>query len=212
MMSDVPAFPAPDPATRFEPPASGTRVRSPRRGRWFGLVMLVVTLGVVGVLFSEGTRRASDAADAMVRISAGCRVPVTLRETGTYSVYVEAGPVPMPDNADCTNAGRTMTNPHGFPTFGFALATLDGVERAVSEVNPNRRYDLGRRSGLLTARFEARAGETLIVGVVADSSDIAIAIGEDVFAARTPWRIASGVVLALGVVLSVLVFRAAARR
>ena len=166
----------------------------------------------VGALFGQGTRSARDAAAGMVRISAGCRVPVTLRQTGTYSVYVEAGPVPMPDDADCTNAGRTMANPHGFPVYGFALATPDGVERAVREVHPNRRYDLGSFSGLLTSRFEGRAGETLIVGVVADSPDVAIAIGDDVLAKRRPWRIASGVVLAVGLLLTALSFRVGARR
>lgn len=210
-MSDVPSFPAPDPATRRETPAAPQTRRRSRR-RWFGLLLLVVTFVAVGALFSEGTRRAADAADDMVRISAGCRVPITLRKTGTYSVYVEEGPVPMPDGADCTNAGRSMANPHSFPVYGFAIATPDGVERVAREVQPSRRYDLGSRSGLLTARFEGRAGETLIVGVVADSPDVAIAIGEDVLAKRKPWRIASGVVLAIGLALAALSFRAGARR
>ena len=209
-MSDVPSFPAPDPSTRHDPPINPNPRRRPRR--WFAFVLLVVTFVAVGALFSQGTRSATESAAGMVRISAGCRVPITLRETGTYSVYVEAGPVPMPDDADCTNAGRAMTNPHGFPVFGFALATPDGVERAVREVQPNRRYDLGRYSGLLTSRFEGRAGETLIVGVVADSADVAIAIGDDVLAQRRPWRIASGVVLAVGILLTVLSFRVGARR
>lgn len=176
------------------------------------MVLLVVTFAAVGALFGQGTRSATEAAAAMVRISAGCRVPITLRETGTYSVYVEEGPVPMPANADCTNAGRAMTKPHSFPIFGFALATPDGVERTVREVQPNRRYDLGRYSGQLTSRFEGRAGETLIVGVVADSTEVAIAIGDDVLARRRPWRIAAGVVLAVGLVLTLLAFRVGARR
>lgn len=210
-MSDVPAFPAPDPASRCEPTA--LEVPRPRRRRgWFAVIVLVLTLVVVGGLFSEGTRRAEDAARGMVRISAGCRVPITLRHTGTYSVYVEAGPVPMPENAQCTNAGRAMNNPHSFPVFGFALATPDGVEREITEVRSGRRYDLGRNSGVLTARFEGRANETLIVGVVADSPDVAIAIGDDVLGKRTPWRVASGVVLALGLLLTALAIRAGARR
>lgn len=217
-MSDVPSFPAPDPSTRREPVASLSATPptpSPRRRlgrRWLALLLLVLTLSAAGALFSEGTRRATDSAEGMVRISAGCRVPITLRHTGTYHVYVEEGPVPMPDDADCSNAGRTMSNPHGFPVFGFALATPDGVERAVREVRPNRRYDLGKRSGLLTSRFEGRAGETLIVGVVADSADVAIAIGDNVLQKRTPWRVASGVVLAIGLFLVALSFRVGARR
>jgi len=211
-MSDVPAFPAPDPSTRWEAPADPTTHRARRRGRWFALGLLLVTVVAVGALFSEGTRRASDAAADMVRVSAGCRVPVALRSTGDFWVYVEEGPVPMPDNADCTNAGMMMANPHGLPMLGFAVATPDGVERPVVEVEPNRRYDLGRNEGLLTSRFAGRSGETVIVGVVADSPDVAIAIGENVFSVRTPWRIAAGVVLAIGLVLSALSFRVAARR
>jgi hypothetical protein len=148
----------------------------------------------------------------MVRVSAGCRVPVTLRETGDFFVYVEEGPVPMPDSADCSNAGMAMSNPHGLPMIGFAVATPDGVERRVVEVRPNRRYDLGRNEGLLTSRFAGRMGETVIVGLVADSPDVAIAIGEDVFSMRTPWRIAAGVVLALGLLLLGGVVRVAAKR
>ena len=174
--------------------------------------MLVVTFAAAGALFSEGTRRASDAASGMVRISAGCRVPVTLRDTGDFFVYVEEGPVPMPDAANCTNAGLSMTNPHGIPMIGFAVATPDGIERPVIEVRPNRRYDLGRNDGLLTSRFAGRAGETVIVGLVADSPDVAIAIGENVFSLRTPWRIAAGVVLAIGLLLTAGLFRAGAKR
>jgi hypothetical protein len=169
-------------------------------------------LGAAAALFSEGTRRASDAAEAMVRVSAGCRVPITLRATGDFFVYIEEGPVPMPDSADCTNAGMAMSNPHGLPMVGFAVATPDGVERRVEEVRPNRRYDLGRNEGLLTSRFAGRTGETVIVGLVADSPDVAIAIGEDVFSTRTPWRIAAGVVLALGLLLFGGLVRVAAKR
>jgi hypothetical protein len=82
----------------------------------------------------------------------------------------------------------------------------------VVEVEPNRRYDLGRNEGLLTSRFAGRRGETVIVGVVADSPDVAIAIGENVFSVRTPWRVAAGVVLALGLLLSAMTFRVAAKR
>lgn len=210
-MSDVPAFPAPDPASRWQSPSAQPRTRR-RHRRWFSLVLLIVTVSAVAALFSEGTRRASDAAAAMVRVSAGCRVPVTLRDTGDFFVYVEEGPVPMPDTADCTNAGLSMANPHGIPMVGFAVATPDGVERRVVEVRPNRRYGLGRNDGLLTSRFAGRAGETVIVGLVADSPDVAIAIGEDVFSVRTPWRIAAGVVLAIGLLLTVGLFRAGARR
>jgi hypothetical protein len=52
----------------------------------------------------------------------------------------------------------------------------------------------------------------VIVGVVADSPDVAIAIGENVFSVRTPWRIAAGIVLALGLLLSAMTFRVAAKR
>lgn len=211
-MSDVPAFPAPDPESRWQPPSqTPSRVR-PRRRRWFALGVLVVTFAAAGALFSEGTRRAGDVAAGMVRISAGCRVPLTLRETGDFFVYVEEGPVPMPDNANCTNAGLSMTNPHGIPMIGFAVATPDGVERPVIEVSPNRRYDIGRNDGLLTSRFAGRSGETVIVGLVADSPDVAIAIGENVFSVRTPWRIASGAVLAIGLLLTVALFRVGAKR
>ncbi|MFM7409739.1 MAG: hypothetical protein ACKO3L_02940, partial [Actinomycetota bacterium] len=77
---------------------------------------------------------------------------------------------------------------------------------------PNRRYDLGRNDGLLTSRFAGRSGETVIVGFVADSPDVAIAIGENVFSLRTPWRIAAGVVLAFGLLLTAGLFRAGAKR
>lgn len=174
--------------------------------------MLVVTVAVSAALFSEGTRRATDAAASMVRVSAGCRVPVTLRDTGDFFVYLEEGPVPMPDSADCTNAGLSMANPHGIPMIGFAVATPDGVERTVDEVRPNRRYNLGRNNGLLTSRFAGRSGETVIVGLVADSPDVAIAIGENVFDVRTPWRIAAGVVLAIGLLFAAGLFRVGARR
>jgi hypothetical protein len=213
-MSDVPAFPAPDPDTRWQPPASSSPVTPTprRRRRWFAVGLLIVTLSAAAALFSEGTRRASEAAAAMVRVSAGCRVPITLNETGDFFVYIEEGPVPMPDTADCTNAGMAMSNPHGIPMVGFAVATPDGVERRVDEVRPNRRYDLGRNDGLLTSRFAGRSGETVIVGLVADSPDVAIAIGENVFSTRTPWRIAAGVVLAVGLLLFGGLVRAAARR
>lgn len=210
-MSDVPSFAAPDPSTRRHPPEVSPPRRRARR-HWASVVILVMTFVAVGALFAQGTRSATDAAAGLVRISAGCRVPITLRETGTYSVYVEAGPVPMPGEADCSNAGHAMTNPHGFPAFGFALATPDGVERVAREVRSNRRYDLGPHSGLLTARFEGRAGETLIVGVVADSTDVAIAIGEDVLANRRPWRLASGIVLVVGLFLVGLSLRVGVRR
>ena len=212
-MSDVPSFPAPDPSTRLgaPPPAVAVPPRS-RRTRWFALGLLIITVTASAALFTEGTRRAKHAAAGMVRVSAGCRVPVKLRDSGDFWVYIEAGPVPMPDNAECTNAGRTMTNPHGFPMLGFAVATPDGVERSMVEVDPNRRYKLGRHSGLLTSRFAGRAGETVIVGVVADSADAAIAIGENVFDLRTPWRIGAGVVLAIGLLLVALLIRAGARR
>lgn len=211
-MSDVPAFPAPDPATRLQAPGPPENARRRRSRKWFPALLLIVTIAAAAALFSEGTRRATDAAESLVRISGGCRVPITLQRTGTYSVYVEPGPVPMPESAECTNAGHAMTNPHGFPVFGFAVATPDGVERRVEEVKSGRRYDLGRRSGVLTSRFEGRAGETLIVGVVADSTDVAISIGDDVLAQRTPWRVATGAVLAVGLLLSALAVRAAARR
>lgn len=174
--------------------------------------MLVVTVAAAAALFSEGTRRAGDVAAGMVRISAGCRVPVTLRDTGDFFVYVEEGPVPMPESANCTNAGLSMTNPHGIPMIGFAVATPDGVERPIVEVRPNRRYDLGRNDGLLTSRFAGRAGETVIVGLVADSPDVAIAIGENVFSVRTPWRIAAGIVLAFGLLLTAALIRVGAKR
>lgn len=207
-MSDVPGFPAPDPATRWEPsPTPTTSRRGGRRRRLLSLVLLVAAVLAASALFSEGTRRAKDAAANMVRVSAGCRVPVTLRSTGDFFVYVEEGPVPMPDSADCSNAGLAMSNPHGFPVIGFAVATPDGVERPVTELKESRRYDLGRNRGLLTSRFAGRDGETVIVGFVADSTDVAIAIGEDVFAVRTPWRVASGIVLALGVLLAGVLFR-----
>jgi len=211
-MSDVPAFPAPDPESRRQPPSQGPSQTRPWRRRWFAFVMLVVTLAAAGALFTEGTRRAGNAAAGMVRISAGCRVPVTLRDSGDFFVYIEQGPVPMPDSANCTNAGLPMTNPHGIPMIGFAVATPDGVERRVTQVRPNRRYDLGRNDGLLTSRFTGRAGETVIVGLVADSPDVAVAIGENVFSLRLPWRIASGIVLAIGLLLTVALLRAAAKR
>lgn len=211
-MSDVPAFPAPDPESRWQPPSHTPSRARPRRRRWFALAVLVVTFAAAGALFSEGTRRAGDVAAGMVRISAGCRVPLTLRETGDFFVYVEEGPVPMPDNANCTNAGLSMTNPHGIPMIGFAVATPDGVERPVIEVSPNRRYDIGRNDGLLTSRFAGRAGETVIVGLVADSPDVAIAIGKNVFSVRTPWRIAAGAVLAIGLLLTAALFRVGAKR
>ena len=191
--------------------------RRSRTGRWFAFALLVVSVLAAGVLFSEGTRQAQDAAARMVRVSAGCRVPVTLRDTGDFFVYVEEGPVPMPNDADCTNAGRPMFNPHvlsphGSTMLGFAVATPQGIERPVSQVNPNRQYDLGPHSGLLTSRFAGREGETVIVGVVTNSPDVAIAIGENVFDVRSPWRISAGVVLALGLVLAGATFRVAARR
>ncbi|MFZ9697796.1 MAG: hypothetical protein ACO3C5_09220 [Ilumatobacteraceae bacterium] len=213
-MSDVPTFPAPDPKTRWEPPEASPPVTPTprRRRRWFAVGLFLVTLSAAAALFSEGTRRAGEAAGAMVRVSAGCRVPVTLNETGDFFVYIEEGPVPMPDSADCTNAGMAMSNPHGIPMVGFAVATPDGVERRVDEVRPNRRYDFGRNDGILTSRFAGRSGETVIVGLVADSPDVAIAIGENVFSTRTPWRIAAGVVLAIGLLLFGGLVRAAARR
>lgn len=214
-MSDVPSFPAPDPTRRHDaPPPSAEFGRVRRRNPllWFAATLLVATAFAAGGLFAHGTQRAQEVANGLVRISAGCRVPITLQRTGDYHVYVEAGPVPMPDSADCSNAGRTLTNPHGFPVLGFAVATPDGTERSMIEVDPNRRYTLGRHSGLLTSRFAGRAGETLIVGVVADSRNASIAIGDNVFDVRKPWRIASGVVLALGLVLTLLALRAAVRR
>lgn len=214
-MSDVPSFPAPDPSSRRDVPAlvAGAARRTRRRPlKWVSLAFLVVSFAVAGALFSHGTQRATQAAAGMVRISAGCRVPITLQRTGEYHVYVEAGPVPMPDNADCSNAGRLLENPHGFPVLGFAIATPQGVERSMVEVDPNRRYSFGRHAGLLTSRFPGRAGETLIVGVVADSRNAAIAIGDNVFDVRKPWRVASGVVLALGLLLAMLALRAAVRR
>ena len=208
-MSDVPSFPAPDPNTRWEspqPPLAGTAKTGKRSALWVGVLLLVVSALSAGALFSHGNSRAREVAAAMVRVSAGCRVPVTLNRTGNYFVYVEAGPVPMPDTADCSNAGRLMSNPHGFPVLGFAVAT-PAVERSMVEVDPNRRYDFGRHGGLLTSRFSGRAGETVIVGVVADSRDAAIAIGDNVFDVRKPWRVGAGVVLILGVFLFALLLR-----
>ena len=209
-MSDVPSFPAPDPNTRWENPPStpvGSDEKGERFARWVGVLLLVVSALSAGALFSHGNSRARETAAAMVRVSAGCRVPVTLNRTGNYFVYVEAGPVPMPNTADCSNAGRLMSNPHGFPVLGFAVATPAGVERSMVEVDPNRRYDFGRHGGLLTSRFSGRAGETVIVGVVADSRDAAIAIGDNVFDVRKPWRVGAGVVLILGVFLFALLLR-----
>ena len=211
-MSDVPAFPAPDPATRWESPIAAQPRGKRRRSTWCAVGLLLATAVAVGILFGEGTRRASDAARNFVRVSAGCRVPITLRDTGDFWVYVEEGPVPMPDSAQCTNAGMAMTNPHGLPMLGFAVATPDGVERTVVQLTKRRSYDLGQHEGLLSSRFAGRSGETVIVGVVADAPDVAIAIGENVFSIRTPWRIGAGVVLALGVLLSALVLRVGARR
>jgi len=207
-MSDVPAFPAPDPASRWESPVSPGAAPRRRHARWLVAVPLLASVGSAGALFAKGNDRATDAARDLVRVSAGCRVPVTLTRTGSYWVYVEAGPVPMPESADCSNGGRLMSNPHGFPVLGFAIATPGGVERSMVEVDPNRKYDFGRHAGLLTSRFDGRAGETLIVGVVADSRDAAISIGENVFDVRKPWRIGAGVILALGVVLCGVVLRA----
>lgn len=206
-MSDVPGFPAPDPASRWEPSAPIAPARPRRRARWFLLVLLPISLFAAGMMFAKGNDRASDVARDLVRISAGCRVPVTLQRGGQYWVYVETGPVPMPETADCSNAGRLMSNPHGFPVLGFAIATPNGVERSMVEVDPNRKYTAGRHSGLLTSRFEATAGETVIVGVVADSRDAAIAIGDNVFDVRKPWRIGAGVILVLGLLLSGVVVR-----
>lgn len=214
-MSDVPSFPAPDPSQRYDEPAPQFTVQPVVRRnpfRWLAFLLLVITAATAGALFAYGTQRATDAASNMVRVSAGCRVPITLNRTGDYFVYVEAGPVPMPDDADCSNAGRLLENPHGFPVLGFAVATPNGVERSMVEVDPNRRYSLGRHAGLLTSRFAGRAGETVIVGVVADSRDAAIAIGDNVFRVRTPWRVGSGIAAAVGVVLALLALRAATKR
>ena len=206
-MSDVPSFPAPDPSSRWENTEFVAPQSKPRRGRWFIVVVLLASFVAAGALFAKGNSRAVDVARGLVRVSAGCRVPVTLQRGGDYWVYVEAGPVPMPDSADCSNAGRLMSNPHGFPVLGFAIATPDGVERSMVEVDPNRKYAFGRHSGLLTSRFTGAAGETVIVGVVADSRDAAIAIGDNVFDVRRPWRIGAGLILLLGLLLSAVLVR-----
>jgi hypothetical protein len=154
------------------------------------------------------------AASRMVRVSAGCRVWVTLQRSGTFHVYLEDRTVEMPAIADCTLRTRLESlppasgiNPHGSAVIGFSIVTPDSVERTMFEIGEERPYSVGMYRGELASRFEGDEGEALQVTVIAEKSEAAIAIGEDVFAVRRPWRIAAGATMGCAMILSLLMMR-----
>ena len=201
------------------PPMSlGVPVISERgRRNWrLPIALGLFAVGIIGgvALFVEGNQQMERAAARMVRVSAGCRVWVTLQRTGSFHVYLEERSVEMPENADCTLRTRlesippaTGINPHGSAVIGYSVVTSDDIERTMFEIGEERPYRAGPYRGELASRFEGERGETLEVTVIADQVEAAIAIGEDMFAVRRPWRIAAGATMGGGMVLSLLVMR-----
>lgn len=204
------------------PPPQGSPVsfdapvvkRGGRSRAWLAFGIFVV--GLVGgvALFAEGNERMESAAARMVRVSAGCRVWVTLQRTGTFHVYIEDRAVEMPAIADCSLRTRLEAippasgiNPHGSAVIGYSVVTPNDVERTMFEIGKERPYRAGPYRGHLGSRFEGESGEALEVSVVADQSEAAIAIGEDVFAIRRPWRIAAGATMGGGMVLALVLMR-----
>lgn len=208
------SLPPPEgPPVSFGVPAASPRARHNVR-RWIALGLFVV--GLVGgvALFVEGNRRMEAAAARMVRVSAGCRVWITLQRSGSFHVYLEDRSVAMPGSADCSLRTRLESippasgiNPHGSAVIGYSVVTPDDTERTMFEIGGERPYRVGPFRGELASRFEGESGETLQVTVIADQSEAAIAIGEDVFAVRRPWRIAAGATMGGGMVLALVVMR-----
>jgi hypothetical protein len=199
------------PPASLVPPGGATRRRSRRHG-WIAGALLAV--GLIGgtALFVEGGQRMEVAAQRMVRVSAGCRVLVTLQRTDSFHVYLEDRAANMPASADCTLRTRleaippaSGVNPHGSAVIGYSVVARNNVERSMFEIRNGRTYEAGRYRGELASRFEGVSGETLEVTVVADQAEAAIAIGEDVFAVRRPWRIGSGITVAAGCIGALLV-------
>lgn len=207
------SFPPPQGApVSFDAPPVRRAPRSRRPWLAFGLLLV----GLVGsvALFVEGNQRMEAAAARMVRVSAGCRAWVTLQRSGSFHVYLEDRSADMPESADCTLRTRLESippasgvNPHGSTVIGYSVVAADRTERTMFEIRKERPYRAGAYRGELASRFEGERGETLEVTVLADQIESAIAIGEDVFAVRRPWRIAAGATMGGGMVLALLVMR-----
>ena len=179
--------------------------------RVFGIVAILLGVGVGLAVWTVADRRLADAVDGLARAPIGCDTVLDFDEGGRYVLFVETKGELDDVRGDCTADTDIDWTDDALPTVTLTLVDPEGSDVDL-ESDDDVSYDTGDAAGESIQSVDIDTPGDHVLRVESDDAGFAIAVGRDPNSGVLALRAIALAALIVGVVFGVILLVGSRRR